>query len=115
MPRFYIKYALSVLKSDIVQDAYGSFWKFIEKRTWQDILVKAKKENHGIDVNDLNKCARDRLVELRIEAESLISLRYNGKSRLYGYIIDGMFVILWYDCNHGDNNTCVCRSRLKHT
>ena len=24
------------LKSDIVQDAYGNFWKFIEKRTWQE-------------------------------------------------------------------------------
>lgn len=24
-------------------------------------------------------------------------------------------VFAWYDDDHGDNNKCVCRSRLKHT
>ena len=86
-----------------------------ESQTWKEILVGDKKSNHSIDVNELNKCASDRLAELHIEAESVISLRLSGKHRIYGYIINGTFYILWYDEDHGDNNTCVCRSHLKHT
>lgn len=89
--------------------------KDFETQKWQDILITAKKQNHGIDVNTLNKCARNRLAELHIEAESLISLRLKGQHRLYGFIDNSTFHIIWYDHNHGDNDFCVCRSRLKHT
>lgn len=86
-----------------------------EVQTWNEILVKAKKMNHPIDVNDLNKTARDRLAERHIEAEALISLRLQGTHRLYGYMTGATFNILWFDDDHGDNDTCVCRSYLKHT
>ena len=87
----------------------------LEKLKWSDILVKAKKHNHGIDLDRLNKCARDRLLELQIFPDEIISLRVTGTHRIYGCMMDGVFNILWVDLDHGDNPDCVCRSRMKHT
>lgn len=99
-----------------------SFWsevlptlQSLETMTWNDILVIAKKQNHSVDVSSLNPCAQRRVDALMLEAEALISLRLTGKHRLYGYMVGNVFNILWYDTDHGDNPTCVCRSRLKHT
>lgn len=89
--------------------------KALETQTWSEILVRDKKQNHSINVDDLNKVAQDRLASKYIEAESLISLRVTGNHRLYGYMTGRVFNILWYDDDHGDNNKCVCRSYLKHT
>lgn len=85
-----------------------------EKCRWKDILSD-KTHNHPIDVKKLNKCARARLSALHIEAEAIYSLRLNGTHRIYGLINKGVFNILWFDTDHGDNDTCVCRSYLKHT
>ena len=85
-------------------------WMFLN-----DILVAAKKQNHSIEPASLNKSARDRLVQLRLELGSIISLRISGNHRLYGYMVGRVFCILWYDDDHGDNSTCVCRSKRKHT
>ena len=87
----------------------------LESQTWSEILVRNKKQNHSINVEDLNKDAQARLADRYIEAESLISLRITGCHRIYGYITGRVFNIIWYDDDHGDNNTCVCRSYLKHT
>ena len=99
-----------------------SFWTKIlprltswETQKWSDILVTANKQNHSLNLKDLNKVAQDRLISMYIEAESLISLRITGTHRLYGYMVGRVFTILWYDDNHGDNEKCVCRSHLKHT
>ena len=99
-----------------------SFWteilprlKALESQTWSEILVRDKKQNHSLDLNQLNKIAQDRLASKYIEAESLISLRITSNHRLYGYMTGKVFNVLWYDDDHGDNSTCVCRSHLKHT
>lgn len=89
--------------------------KALETQTWGEILVRDKKQNHSLNLDDLNKVAQDRLAARYIEAESLISLRVTGNRRLYGYMSGRVFNILWYDDDHGDNNKCVCRSHLKHT
>lgn len=89
--------------------------KDLETQTWSEIFITGKKQNHSIDLEDLNKAARDRLAEKYIEAESLMSLRITGNHRLYGYMTGRVFNILWYDDDHGDNSRCVCRSKLKHT
>ena len=100
----------------------SEFWSHIfpklqayEQMTWADIMINSKKQNHSNQVSDMNKVARDRLIELEIEAESLFSLHINGKCRLYGYLDGSIYRIVWYDNDHGDNETCVFRSRLKHT
>lgn len=87
--------------------------KLWENFNWQFLLVNNKKLNHSIEVKDLSKLARDRLAELFIEEDAIISLRLNGNHRIYGYIQNKVFNILWFDQDHGDNNTCVCRSHLK--
>lgn len=89
--------------------------KDLETQTWSEIFITGKKQNHSIDLEDLNKASRDRLAEKYIEAESLMSLRVTGNHRLYGYMTGRVFNILWYDDDHGDNSRCVCRSKLKHT
>lgn len=89
--------------------------KALETQTWSEILVRDKKQNHSLDLNDLNKIAQNRLAARYIEAESLISLRVTGNHRLYGYMTGRVFNVVWYDDEHGDNSKCVCRSRLKHT
>lgn len=107
------------LNSDEVHEI---FWKEIlprfqgwETQTWREILVDSKKQNHAIEVGSLNKVASNRLAELFVEAEALISLRLTGTHRVYGYMNEAVFNILWIDLNHGDNATCVCRARKKHT
>ena len=87
----------------------------LEKKKWATILIDEKKKNHSIKIAELNHLAQMRLEERYIEAESVISLRINGTHRLYGYVVEKVFHILWYDDNHGDNKTCVCRSHKKHT
>lgn len=89
--------------------------KGLETQQWKQILIDAKKQNHSINVDDLNPAARDRLKELYIEQEAIISLRTCAKHRIYGFITNGVFYILWYDSDHGDNSSCVCRSHKKHT
>ncbi|MBQ6698126.1 MAG: hypothetical protein IJN09_03710 [Oscillospiraceae bacterium] len=91
------------------------YLKSMETRTWADIFVVSQKQNHSIEEDELTARARKRLFELRVESGSVYSLRISGTHRLYGYIIDSTFYILWYDVEHGDNDTCVCRSRMKHT
>ena len=89
--------------------------RFLETQTWDEILIKAKKQNHSIMVESLNKGAIERLTELYIEAEAIYSLTIQGNHRIYGTIVQGVFNILWIDLDHGDNAECVCRSRKKHT
>ena len=89
--------------------------KALETQTWNEILVRNKKQNHSLHLEDLNKVAQDRLAAKYIEAESLISLRITGNHRVYGYMSGSVFNVLWYDDDHGDNSKCVCRSHLKHT
>lgn len=104
------------------KNASDKFWSEIlphlegwETQTWDEILVKNKKHNHFIDVEDLNKAAQQRLAERMVEADAVVSLSLSNTHRLYGYLIGAVFYILWYDKGHGDNDGCVCRSRKKHT
>lgn len=100
---------------DLFWEEILPFLQNLEKMEWRDILLGAKNQNHSIDPESFNTKAQRRLEELHIEAESIISLRLNGTHRIYGYIVGRVFYILWFDENHGDNDSCVCRSHKKHT
>jgi len=58
------------------------FLRSIGTQTWNQILLESKKQHHTIDVQELNKCARDRLKELHIECDEVISLRVSGAVRI---------------------------------
>lgn len=97
----------------------NAFWTVImpklkdyEQQTWGKI---EGDNSHFVNKDTLNKCARDRLDELKITEDRIFSLRLGGKLRIYGLRPKFTLFILWYDNDHGDNNTCVCRSTLKHT
>ncbi|MGM0155374.1 hypothetical protein IGK30_003240 [Enterococcus sp. AZ178] len=81
-----------------------------ERMTWDEIMVRAKKQNHHVDVASFTKEAKDRLQDLNIFEDQLFSLRLSGKTRIYGILQDGTFSILWYDCNHE-----IYPSKMKHT
>lgn len=109
------KWSISKELGDVFWDKVFNYFQEIETQTWENI-TKDQKKNHYIDLDRLNKVARDRFSTLRIEAESIFSLRLAGRHRIYGILCeDGVFQVLWYDDDHGDNDTCVCRSRKKHT
>lgn len=91
------------------------FFQALETQTWANILVGSNKQHHSIDVSKLNPGAQDRLASKFIEQDSIISLRTQATHRLYGYMVGSTFNILWFDINHGDNDSCVCRAHKKNT
>lgn len=86
-----------------------------ESMTWGEIYIQGKKHNHSNSVSEMNRVAQDRLAELEIEADALQSLKCGGNKRIYGFMDEAIFNIVWYDDDHGDNATCVFRSFKKHT
>ena len=100
---------------DAFWDEIIPFLESLESMTWAGILKYSGNNHHMIDISKLNPVARKAMDENRIEAESIMSLRLQGRHRLYGIMDDNVFCILWFDVEHGDNSDCVCRSRLKHT
>lgn len=80
-----------------------------ESRKWQDI-ISDKKHNHWINTDKLVKEAQERLIKLNLYYDQLFSLRLTGTLRLFGYIEDGVYYIIWYDANHE-----ICPSNKKHT
>lgn len=108
----------SIFQKEVVDVFWEEIWprlQDLETQTWGEILIISNKQNHAINVKSLNKGAAERLEELYIEAESIISLRVTGKHRIYGYMSGSSLNVLWVDFDHGDNTTCVCRSYKKHT
>jgi hypothetical protein len=71
-----------------------------ETMSWSEILVASKKQNHSIHVQDLAKRAQDRLDEMGIALDEVVSLRLSGKERVFGYLENGVLVLLWWDPDH---------------
>lgn len=88
----------SLKKSNIFSEIIPKLISF-EQRKWSDI-VSDKKHNHWIDCKELSKEAQNRLSEIKLYYDSLFSLRLTGTLRLFGYIENGIFYIIWYDPNH---------------
>jgi hypothetical protein len=52
----------------------------LEKMTWNDILVVARKQNHFCDVSELSKEARTNIESNWQDAEQLLSIRLTNSS-----------------------------------
>lgn len=50
------------------------FLKELERKKWNEILIDSKKQNHSIGIENLSKKAINRLSELHIEVDFVISL-----------------------------------------
>lgn len=84
--------------------------KSYESKTWNEI-TSDKKRDHSISVKNLDKHAKDRLLELKYDDfDNLFRLRFEGKQRLWGIKEGFLFKILWWDEEH-----TVCPSTKRHT
>lgn len=89
----------------------------LESMTWAEIYRASGgrrdgNNHHPIDIRRLSKTATDRLSHLRREdLESIVSLRINGTTRLYGIRDSRAFCALWFDPWHDDAKRAVCPVR----
>jgi len=82
-----------------------------ESMKWSEILIQGKRHNHPIKIGSFSKLARDRLAVIgHDEAEELLSLRVNARTRVFGILVRGTFRVLWWDPGHQ-----VCPAFMKHT
>lgn len=67
---------------------------------WED--VKKRKSCHYFDVVDLEKELQDRIFELFKDSapETLFQIKLNSKHRIFGYVEDGIFYLLFNDPQH---------------
>lgn len=90
-----------------IREKLGHF----EARTWHEILIESKKQNHSVPISDLSSDARQRLQDLQLDdVDSLISLRLAGKQRIWGILDNAVLQVLWWDPEHQ-----VCPAPKKHT
>lgn len=84
----------------------------LDGKTWNEILLMAKKSNHTINVTALSKDARRILGKVEPNLDEIVSLRCGATERLFGKIEEatGAFKVLFWDPNH-----TICPSTLKHT
>lgn len=73
---------------------------YLETMSWSEILVASRKQNHSISIQNLSKPAQDRLDEMGIALDEVVSLRLSGKERVFGYLENGVLVLLWWDPDH---------------
>lgn len=86
----------------------ASFLGRIEQMSWQEMRASGC---HFVEVGDLSKDARDRLILLKCDdVAELYSLRMKGKHRIWAMKIGSALSILWHDADH-----TVCPSMKRHT
>lgn len=92
------------------QDVLG-FLQKLETMTWAEILRDGKKKHHAIEVTSLCKDAQDRLRCMKLDTiDAVVSLRVNGKQRIFVNRNDRVGQLLWWDPHHQ-----VCPSNKKGT
>lgn len=84
-----------LLDSDIFENL-----RSYETKTWREILIRDNYRNHFVETVKFIKEARDRLEELHIHDEKLISLGLCSTYRIYGVAENGVMSIVWLDLNH---------------
>lgn len=99
----------SIKKADISNDIIPKLCDF-EKQKWQEIVQS--DGCHWIECHKLCKEAQTRIQSnpRYREFDSVFSLRLSGRHRLFGYIENGIFYIIWNDPDHE-----ICPSHKKHT
>jgi hypothetical protein len=85
-----------------VREKLASF----ESMTWSEILVRGKKFHHSIRVSDITAEAQNRLEAAGLGLDEVVSLRLSNLERVFGYLVNGVLVLLWWDPSHQ-----VCPSR----
>jgi len=72
-----------------------------EAKTWNEILIREKHRNHTVSVSEICNSARERLKAMNLDdIEEVVSLRLTGPQRVWGYRIEAVFHVLWWDPQH---------------
>lgn len=81
---------------------------------WADILKAAggRGEGKGTNSHEISRDkfkgeARKRLIEKKILAEKIMSLRLDAGTRVYGVREGNCLRIIWFDPDHKDKAKCV--------
>lgn len=80
-----------------------SFMSEVGKLTWAEIRPRKGKPPHHIQTIDtICREAQDRITELGIDhlVELLFRFGVGNKGRLWGFVINGVFYVLWWDRDH---------------
>ena len=100
----------SRLQRPLLSDIVGKL-KQIEARTWNELVVVSKKQNHAVPVRNMIPEARKRLEGLyQGGLEELVSLRLAGEQRVWVHRVEATAYVIWWDPDHK-----VCPSKKKHT
>lgn len=97
----------SPTKNGLLQEKNLQKLKNFERQSWSEILGR---NSHEVDPINFCKEAINRLKEIKIDQDSFVSIRFEGKTRLYGYVISGVYHIIWFDPEHE-----IYPSHKKHT
>lgn len=81
-----------------------------ESMTVQEVIHN-KQRSQDYPLHDLVKSAQERLAELELDDRDVIHrLRITGERRLFGFVEDNRFYVLWWDPHYR-----IVPSRKKHT
>lgn len=79
----------------------------LEPLTWREIKgmhAGSKKRNrvkhHSQSIDTLCKDARVRLGEINVGVDELFRFRHGNMTRIWGYLQEGTFYLLWFDNDH---------------
>lgn len=76
------------------------FLKSMESRHWNDVH-RARRRDHPIPLSSLERAARDRLAELRMDdLDELWSFHLDQIGRVWGYRFEHELRLLWLDMDH---------------
>lgn len=74
---------------------------------------KRHRKHHEIPIESLAATAQQDLVRRKLDevvGDDVFRFRLDGTSRLWGFEVDGIFHVLWWDPNHE-----ICPSEKSHT
>lgn len=76
-----------------------------ESTTWGVLLTqnggrKGGTNSHNILMRDMAKEAQQRAAELDLDVDGLMSMRLNGKHRVFGIMEEHVLNIIWFDRDH---------------
>ena len=115
MPTFSFRYADRAFDgawkwaTDVEASQILHFICEMEKLTWFDIKAQMtgskvrRKRNHYQEVSTLCSAAQSRITQLKLDEifpEQMFRFRLDGPGRLWGFLVAGIFYVLWWDTDH---------------
>jgi hypothetical protein len=93
-------YSLGAISPEQLMDLIKKLRSF-ESMTVGELFAAGSQHGKTYEVEEMPKPAKDRLVDLGRDDETQVArLRCGGAPRLYGFLREHVFHVLWWDPNH---------------